>query len=32
VWTVPPLPLEPTGIELMVVDDDDAFDQLDQRA
>ena len=29
VWTVPPLPMEPAGIELVVVDDDDAFDQLD---
>jgi hypothetical protein len=29
VWTVPPLPLEPTSVELLVVDDEDAFVQLD---
>ena len=29
VWTVPPLALEPTGIQVAVVNDDDAFDQLD---
>jgi hypothetical protein len=32
VWTVHPLPLEPTGVELLVVDDDDAFVQLDVLA
>ena len=32
VWTVHPLPLQPTGVELLVVDDDDAFVGLDVLA
>src|SRR6266545_5216537 len=32
VWTVHPLPLQPTGVELLVLDADDAFVQLDVLA
>jgi hypothetical protein len=32
VWTVHPLPLQPSGVELLVVDDDDAFVGLDVLA
>lgn len=31
-WTVHPLPLKPTGVELVVVDDENAFVQLDVLA